>query len=374
MALTAYPSFIDGSETLLSRRANYERTINWYQEQTSPGLGKNNAWLVPRPGLFPFVVLAAGPVRAVFSQDDRCFAVGGTGFYEVLASQTATFRGTVALDGRPATISSNGHGGNQLFVTSGGHGYIYDLTTDVLTEIADPDFLTPTVMGAFCDGYFLSLKDNSNTWQFSALEDGTSWSALDVNQTSTTTDNIRALVVAHRDVWLFGSQTTQVWADTGVANTPFSPIPGSQLQMGICGSFAWTVLDNAPLWVGENEQGNRMVFRANGYSPQRISDHAEEDLLTSYSQVSDLIGWSYQDRGHAMFLLYESVGDTTSTYDAATGRWHEQAIWDPTFYRWLPHLGRCHTYAFNTHLVGDRLSGAIYIMSQDYKTDGQVTV
>lgn len=378
MPIQAYPGFIGSSNTLQARRANDEQTINWYLERTGPGLGKVQEYLMFTPGLKPFVVLTAGPVRALFSQDGRMFAVGGTIFYEVFPSGTATARGFVGLDGNPATISSNGTGGFQLFVTAGGSGYIYNLTTNVLTVLTDPDFLTPSAMGAFCDGYFLNLKRGTNTWQFSALEDGTSWAALDVNQTSTTTDAIRALVVAHRDVWLFGSQTTQVWANTGVLNTPFSPIPGSQMQVGICAPFAWTVIDNAPMWVTENESGNRMVMRANGYAPQRISDHAEEDALSNYPAVSDLIGWNYQDRGHSFFLLYESVppliGDhTTTVFDAATGEWHERGLWDPQQLRWQPHLGRCHTFAFGRHLVGDRLSGAIYDMSQSYFTDGQVS-
>jgi len=62
------PGFVGGSNTLASPNVDNERTLNWFPESVEPGTGKAPIWLAPAPGVRPFVVLGAGPVRALFSQ------------------------------------------------------------------------------------------------------------------------------------------------------------------------------------------------------------------------------------------------------------------------------------------------------------------
>jgi hypothetical protein len=372
--MPAYPGFVGGSERVRARTVNAERTINWYPE-VATGTPKAPTWLVPTPGLAPFVVLGAGPVRALFAEEGRCFAVGGPYLYEVLASQTFVYRGTVGDDARPATISSNGSDGHQLFIVSNGDGFIFDLDSNVFTPLdvtTAPDFPRPCSMGAFVDGYFLALQANTDRFQLSGLEDGLTWDPLDVAQVSQTTGIVRALVVLHREVWLLGSATTTVWADIGDPDFPFAPVPGAVIQQGIGGLFAWTLVDNTLYWVGQNEDGARMAYRAQGYTPQRVSTHAVEQAWAALPRVDDTLGWSYQDRGHAFAAVYLPAAETTWVFDTATNAWHERALWDPTGLVWTPHLARCHAFAFDQHLVGDRQSGAIYHLDADTFTDGVV--
>ncbi len=366
-----YPGFINGSHTQRSRTAGSERTVNW-MVYLPDGTPKSPAWLCPTPGTELFVGLGAAPVRALFYQDGRCFAIGGNAFFEVLANQTLIFRGNLAVDGRPATICSNGTAGHQLFIVSGSLGYIFDLITDSLTQILAPGFPYPAAMGAFCDGYFLVLKRNSIQFNISALFDGLAWDALDVAQVSQSSDNIQALWMNHRDVWLFGSKTTEVWSDIGDPNFPFAPIPGALIMQGTAAAFAPAMVDNTLFWLGANEQGDRVVYRANGYTPQRVSDAGLEFRLTEYPRVDDAIGWTYQQDGHPFYVLYLPTAPTHSSfdhvqfaYDVSTGVWHERAVWDQTYERWTPFRCRAHTFAFGRHLIGDPYSNAVYRMGLD---------
>jgi hypothetical protein len=369
--MPAYPGFIGASDALRARTVNAERTINWYPE-IATGTPKAHSWLVPTPGLDPFVVLGAGPVRALFAEEGRCFAVGGAHLFEILASQTAVYRGTVGMDDRPATISSNGSDGQQLFIVSNGDGFIVNLATNVFTPITAADFPRPCSMGAFVDGYFLALKAQSDHFQLSALEDGLTWDALDIAQVSQTTGIVRALVAVHREVWLLGTSKTTVWADLGDPDFPFAPIPGAFIEQGLGSLFGWTVVDNALFWHGQNEDGGRVAYRAQGYTPQRISTHAVEQAWAALTTVQDAIAWSYQEGGHAFACWYLPAADTTWCYDVVTQSWHERALWDPTALVWRPHLARCHTFAFDRHLVGDRASGAVYHLDAATSTDGVV--
>lgn len=369
--MAVYPGFIGGTDRVSARTVNAERTINWYPELAT-GTPKARSWLAPTPGLAPFVVLGAGPVRALYAEEGRCFAVGGEHFFEILATATFKYLGTVGMDSAPATISSNGSDGNQLFIVSNGDGFIFNLATNVFEPITAEDFPRPCRMGAFLDGYFLALKAQSDQFQISALENGLEWDPLDVALVSHTTGIVRALVPLHRELWLLGTSTTTVWADIGDPDFPFAPIPGAFLEQGIGAIFGWTPCANELYWLGQNVDGARVAFRASGYAPQRISTHAVEQAWAELPTVADTLAWSYQDRGHGFVCFYLPSAETTWVYDVTTQAWHERALWDPTGLRWRPHLARCHTFAFDKHLVGDRSSPAVYHLDADTYTDGRI--
>ncbi len=367
-----FQGFAGGSASERVPTINKERAINFYPAVLDSGTPKVQVYDAHCPCIRPFVVLNAGPVRALFYEDLRCFAVGGGTFFEVLGSQTYVPYGSVAVDSYAATISTNGTAGHQLFVTSGGHGYIFDLLANTLTEIADPDFLRPTAMGVFVDGYFVSLVRGSRTFQLSDLEDGTSWSGLDVAQVSQSSDNIIAMNIHRRELWFQGSKTTSIWADIGAADFPFAPIPGAMLWQGTLGETCTAQLDDSLFWVGQNENGARVIYRTDGYSPKRISTHGIEYYLSQAARTDDILTYTYQDEGHAFFYVLVPTLETSIVYDVAgpdRAKWHERGDWDERFGKWTPHLSRCHAFAFGKHLVGDRKSPAIYEMSLDFATD-----
>lgn len=381
--MAVYPGFVGSSSRARSVNVNAERTVNWYVEKP-PGNAKVPAWLVPTPGCTPFAVLNEGPVRALQYMDGRAFAVGGTGFYEVFATGHVTRYGIVDDDAFPACISSNGSNGHQLLITSGGENYIFDLVTSTLTLLVggDPPVTgppTPTRMSCFSDGYFIALRKLSNEFHTSALYDGLTWNPLDVYQVSTVADQVVALVENHRDLWLFGSQTTSVWSNTG-GEPIYEPVPGVKIDQGCAAAFSAIRIDNALMWLGQGEGGARIVWRANGYTPQRVSTHAVEFALNKAPRVDDAIAWAYQDEGHNFYVLYvPSLATirgfaTTWIFDVATGEWHERGIWDSTLEDYQPHPGRCHAYAFGKHLIGDRSSPAIYDLRLDLASDTLVVM
>lgn len=374
-------NFCGGLGQVRSRNHNAELTINFYPE-AAPGLPKAQPRLQYTPRVTPFATAGNGPIRALFAQDGRCFAVSADSFYEVFANGTVALRGTAVADADPATIISNGTGGFQLGVTSGGLFYVYDLTANTITETTTGQ--EPVQTCAFTDGYALVLKKDSNQFAFSALEDMTSWDPLDVNQISTVSDQVVTMLVSHREIFLLGSQSSSVWANVGDADNPFQPIPGVQIAQGSAAAFGAVVLDNTIYFLGGNEIGNRVIYRFKGYTPERISNHAVEYILDSYPRVEDAIAWAYQEEGHAFYVLYLPTPPdpahfdrhTFLVYDIATNEWHERALWNPPWLpytsRWVPHVGRNHCVAFGKHLVGDRQGPGIYWQTLTPDADGRV--
>lgn len=374
-----YPGFLGGVGTLRSPNVNAEDTINWIPEIANKGTPKVKLWLTRTPGLRAAYQLNGGPVRAQFEQDGRAFAICGPAFYELFPNDTAILRGIVATNGHPATMCANTEavpiegetdGGNQLFIVSGNLGYIYDLVDNTLTQIIDDAFPFPCVMGLFFHGYFVALNGATGAFNLSTILDGMTWNGLDFGLESQVSDRTRAIIRTHDNLWLMSYKHCAPWYNSGDASFPFQPVQGSITDHGIDAIWSAVELDNAPFWVGRDETGKDVVWRANGYTPLRVSNNAIEYYLAQLSRTDDAIAYTYMEEGHLFYVLYLPVAEHTLVYDVTTDLWHKRGLWDPVGMRFEPHLSRNHMFAFgHKHLVGDRRSAVIYEMNLRYLTD-----
>jgi len=358
-----FPGFVGPSYVSQSPVADAERTVNLYPEALEVA-GKQQGVLYPTPGFTAFVTLPDAPVRGLFALNDRAFAVGGATLYEVFTGGTATARSAIlSNDGAPVTISSNGDGGGQLFLTSGGKGYIYDLGANTLTQV-----LSSAHFGAFIDGYFVALDIAAAQAKSSALLDGTSWPGASFAQRLVGPDTWKAIAVSYRDLWLFGSHSTDVWYNAGLSDFPFAPTP-NVVNQGIVAPYSVALLGSSPVWLSQNQQGAGIVVLAEGYQPRRISTHALEYALSQYASLADAVGWTYQDQGHTHYVLSFPSAGATWVYDVASGTWHERGYWSSADMAYQEYRVRSHMFAFGHHLVGDRTTGTIYRMDIDLATD-----
>lgn len=362
------PNFIGCSSTAAAITAAADRTINAFEELVEPGVsGKGKTWLRKAPGLSVFASLAgAGVSPELFYQDNRAFAVCGDSFYELFISGSFVNHGTVAtLPTITPTMCSNGTAGGQLFITSGLNGYIFDLNADTLTLIADADFPQgEAIAGEFMDGYFLVLIYQSRAFQISALLDGTDWDGLDIAERSEGSDDLVAIRRSHREIWLLGTKTGEVWYDNGDPDFPFAPVQGVFIEQGCARVAVLQRIGNTVMWVTLDEDGAGVVVLADGYTPTRVSTFSVEDMIQG-SENTDLIAWTYQDRGHWFYNLHLNNHDTTPVYDLTMNRWDERGTWDEELEEWNPNRPISHVYAWGKHLVGDRLTGTVYEQSVD---------
>jgi hypothetical protein len=333
-----------------------QRTENWYLEQMETPNGKTSSALYPTPGFLPFGSLPASG-GAMLYHKGRLFVVAGTVVYEMYATGTFVVRGAVAAGTRPATICTNGDMGDEVFITSGGHGYILTLSTNafaqVLTDISD--------VGGFLDGYFLALDADDSTLYISSFVDGLTWDPLDKAQRQTAPDPWVGMLVSDRQIHLFGTATTETWYNDGNPDFPFTPIQGSLIRDGIAAPYSSLALvDNTRIWLTANPDGTGVIKRAAGFVPERISTHAIEHAIQGYDVTSDAEAWSYQEDGHIFYALNFPTARATWVYDATNPGWHKRGWWDAQYMRFDSSRVRCHVYAFDKHLVCDRLTGDVY--------------
>lgn len=297
--------------------------------------------------------------RGLHTINDRVFAVVGPNFYELDSAGLVTLRGVVADDGETVSIAG---GPTQLLIVSAGVAYSYDLTTDVLAPIVG--MLGIPIIAGYSDGYFIVVLQDSQRFQISALLDATTWDPLDIAQVSVFPDNLVSMLVDHRELWLWGKKASQVYHDSGNPDFPWEPIDGAYIEAGCAAQRSPVRLDNSVFWVGEDERGAAVAWRASGYTPTRVSNHAVEQAWQSYSTITDAVSYAYQADGHSFWVLSFATAKATWVYDASTGMWHERGTWDPNLPGYVAHRSQCHAYAWGKHLVGDRLAPNIYEMEK----------
>ena len=361
--MPSYPGFCGPSYESQSPLASSERCMNLYPERLEMG-DQQQVVLYSTPGLKAFSESTSGPCRGLFAQNGRCFVVMANTLYELNSAGTFTSLGTVAGDSNPATFATNGDGGDELFVTSGDQGYLYNLSTGAFSNP-----VSDVTMGGMLDGYFVALDQSTSTFKMSDLLDGTTWDSTQILQRNAAPDTWQAMLVKNPIILLFGSETTEPIYNAGAAPFPFAPVPNMIIPHGIAAPFSAKAIGNTVLWLTETKDGNRQVVAMMGYNAQRVSTYAVEFALSQYDNVDDAVAYTYQDQGHQFYTLNFPSANATWVFDLSMGMWHERGKWNAAamdYEVWGPEY---HAFAFDKHLVGDPCNGVIYHMSTDLFTD-----
>ena len=340
------------------------RMVNLFPEIVPEG-GKEPAFLQRAPGLTLLATLGTGPVRGLWQFGNYGYAVSGNTLYQIDSNWNAVAKGTVAGSG-PVSMADNGI---QLFVAANPQGYIYNANTDVFQQITDPDFPGAGTVG-YLDGYFVFNEPNSQKIWVTQLLDGTSVDPLDFASAEGNPDNVVAIFVDHREVWVYGTNSTEVWYNAGLLDFPLTRIQGAYNELGCAAPYSIAKMDNQIYWLGKDARGQGMVYRAAGYMGQRISTHAIEWQMQEYSNLEDAVGYTYQQDGHSFYVLNFPTANTTWVFDVATGAWHERASFqNGNFNR---HRGNNQMFFNSETVIGDYQNGKIYKFDLEvYADDGQ---
>jgi hypothetical protein len=340
------------------------RMVNLFPEIIPEG-GKEPGFLNRAPGLRLVTTVGTGPIRGLWAYGGNMYVVSGTQLYKVNAGYTATLLGAIVGTG-PVSMADNG---TQLFVAANGPGYIYNASTNVFQQITDPDY-PGAVTVAYLDEYFVFNEPNSQQLWVTALLEGTSVDPLDFASATGLPDDIVGIIADHREIWTFGTNSIEVWYNSSDPDFPFSRIQGAFNELGCASAYSIAKIDNGLFWLGRDARGQGMVYRANGYTGQRISTHAVEWQIQQYADISDAIGYTYQQDGHSFYVLIFPSAGKTWVYDVATQAWHERAGFDNG--NFVRHRSNCQVFFNNEVLVGDYENGKIYAFDLDvYADDGQ---
>ena len=219
------------------------RMINLFPEVLNEG--KEAAFLQRAPGLRLVVTVGDGPIRGMWKFGDFLYVVSGGNLFRVDTNYQVTNLGLVNGSG-PVSMTDNGE---QLFIACNPDAFIYNASTGVFGRITDPDFPGAVTVG-YLDGYFVFNQPNSQRFWVTLLNDGTQIDPLDFASAEGNPDNIVSLIVDHREVWLFGNNTTEVWYNAGLPDFPLARIQGAFMEIGCLAPYSVAKLDNSVFWLG----------------------------------------------------------------------------------------------------------------------------
>ncbi len=288
-----------------------------------------------------------------------------------------------------------------------GQNIVVNGTTKVVATYQSPTLVTVTVTwggspvsgtytssatlnassGAYLDGYFIASRSNTKQFNISDLFDGTDggtnkWDPLAFGQKESWPDNIRSILVAGEQLYLFGTESFEVWQNVGGADFPFQRIDGATGKFGVSSPWSAIAIDGKVYFHASNTEGRVSAYVMDGFTPRRISTYAQESDWKQSNFGGTVVSFSYLEEGHHFWgMEFGSDGSVAYTwfYDLNTGLWHQRSRYVTGAF--APYETAYHTYVTNSvtsvndwttggkHLVGGRASGKIYEQNLSFYDD-----
>jgi Phage stabilisation protein len=388
--------FIGPAYTLKSVNADAQACINLYPEINEAGTAKDGevSHLLSTPGLEKILNVGEGPIRGLFLADflnefnervivllvvskDELYS----SFYDQITNtfDTPSF---VLVDGGITTTSGPITFANftdksligidySLVFTDTVNAFRVQFSSGGSINAASYTYLAydldPKASHiAYIDGYLIYNELNSNQFYVSDVDsiniDPLSFASAEGNP-----DLIVALAARSRDLIIFNEKSTEVFINTGNADFPFERAGGGYIEKGCVAPYSPSVIDSIAFWLGRDETGQGIVFAMQGLTPQRVSTHAIEQQISTYANIKDAVGYTYQKDGHSFYVL--NFAEATWVYDLTTRLWHQRA--SSASGPLLRHRANFCAFASvsNHHIVGDYANNKVYLMKDNYFLD-----
>ena len=350
--------FIGGQGKRRSVNQSAQQTVNLYLD-IAAAEDDTKAALYMVPGKRLFAAVGDGPIRGMAAFRDVLLVVSGDEVYSVDVDGNTGLLGSI--------ISGSGLvgmaiGGTKVMITANGAAWHTDGTT--LTAVTDGDFLGSDWV-TYLDGYFIFAQPGTRTFFISEGLDAATFNGLDFASAESGGDPILRPIVDHQELWLFCENRVEVWYNSGASDFPFARRDGAIIEAGCISAASVSQCDNTLFWLGRTKDGGGVVYRADQYTPQIVSNRGIESEISGYD-LTKAEAFSYQQGGHTFYCL--SFPDRTFVYDASIG--DPDAAWSiRSSYNRGRDRARCHAYAFGLNLVGDNGGNQVMVLDPDVYDD-----
>lgn len=344
-------SFVGPAYFLDNSAIAHQESINYYLEFMGEE-GRDKVALRGTPGLRLFSSGLKGKVRGLFVFNGNVYCLAGDTFYTIASDGTATSKGTItglwrayaAFNAANQIVIADAPvdymDGYFLFPGTVSIGYIYDINAGTVTQISDTDFDT-----AGDRAFFIS-----------AINDGTSYDALDFASPESDPDNCVGVLSDHRQAVLPGDRTIEFWVNTGGLDFPFTRQTGAIIERGVIAPATFIQCDDSILFLGDD----RVFYALKGFVATPISPVPVTEAIEGYGDISDAEAFYHTWRGHKFYTVsFPSVNETW-VFDASLPpaiAWHKRRSWLKG--RWRANTS---CYAYGKTLVGDFEAGKIYYL------------
>lgn len=331
-----------------SLQISAQRCVNMFAEQQPPN-AKTDVAVFGCPGINTFTTCGTGPVRGGHEMAGLPYVVSGGFLYSFDNNGVATQLGGQISGTGVVSMDDNG---TELAITNGSNGYVYSQNNG-FQLITSGNFHAANTT-AFIDSFFAFDRAGTNEYFISDSLSGTTYSDV-FGSAESRPDNILSVFNHLEVLHLFGATTIELHQNAGAANFPFQRIPGGLISRGIAAPHAFAMEDSAVHILGED----RIGYRLNGSSLEKISTFALDSEWSKYATVSDVNCFSYSHRGHKFVHFNFPGANKTFVWDIASKLFHERESYDRSgnaLGRWR---GNCAFTAFGKTFIGDAYTGQV---------------
>ncbi len=249
-------------------------------------------------------------------------------------------------------------------LVDGINGYVIDLATNALGVITDPNFYGADYV-TLLDTFFIFNRPATNQFylsvsnaNFALLTTTGAFDPLDIAAKSGFNDPIVGIVAIHRELWLIGSLTSEVWIGTGAADFYFQEQQGAYINHGCAAQYSIAIIDTVVFFIMQDQQGSGIVVMGGNYEVSEISTPRIVSEFKSYATLSDAIGFCFQIGDHPFYVLVFPIANKGWMYDLTTKQWNEWN-WCDADGNLLRPRANCYMFVYNSCLVGDWENGQL---------------
>lgn len=346
-----------------------KRMQNIYAEQRPQG-EKASIVGYGTPGLTLFHDFGATPCRGglEFAPNDVSYVVHRGVLWEVNNAGVATNVGMLlTATGRV----SMAHNGVQVMIVDGTNGYIYNTATLAFTNIIFGFTIAPITVTYLSRRFIVNTGSAGVQGRFytSAIDDGTTWSALDFATAEVDPDALVAVWSSNGQLILPGGQTMEFWGNSGALDFAFVALQGTATEWGLASRWSVAKYDNSIACLIKNRMGQVMVAKLNGYLPGKISTPDVDSIINGYANAADATAYSYMLGGHPMYVISFPSAGATWLYDGST------SMWTPLVSQGLTrHVGEFSFNLVGNPIIADYNVGRLYRLDPTALTDNGVSI
>jgi hypothetical protein len=357
---------VSGGYQARSVLAGAQRCVNLYPESAPDPQAPVPVTHYPTPGLRLLMSSATkGPVRECYrATNGDLYTVVGPNVYYIAPGFVETLIGTITDKPTRAYMADNGQ--TIVLVDGTVNGYTIDMTTRAFAPIVSAAFFGGDRVD-YIDTYFVFNRPGTRQW-YKTNSQAVTFDPLDIAAKTGGADNIATVISIHRELWVIGELTSEVWVNSGAADFTFSQLPGAFIEHGCAAKYSVASQDISVFFLSQDTEGRGIVVQGTGYQVKRISTHAIEADIQSYATISDAIGYCFQQQGHAFYVLTFPTADKTWAYELATGQWHELAWTDDNGGLHRHRANSC-CFAYGVNIIGDWQNGSLYALDPNVFTD-----
>jgi len=320
--------------------------------------GKSQQAMMHTPGLLEFSDTGtAGEARGAIRWDGFLYTVIGPTLWKITTAGVASNVGT--LDSHTGRVYMAG-GTTHLCMVDGVSIYYQTAEATSLIKLTSAHLPIATSL-LYLDGYFAVTKAKTDLIYISNLENASKWKALEFTSAEQQPDDIVLVHEYLRHMIAFGTETVEIFYNTGDVDFPFTRVAGAVNPFGL-GAAASVASGPEGLFFLDDQY---RIRQAQGYTAHVISPAQIEYQIRKYKKKSDARGYTYSQEGHSFYVLTFPTDSKTWVYDATTGLWHTRT----SGLHGNEHRSAWHQWFAGKNLVGDPANGKIYELSLDTHTD-----